>query len=141
MGLRNLHLLNLALIPDTSQGQFGLLPERGNQGGATLHRAQPVTRAAGKRPEGACAEVAELVLLQVSPDVFRRIELGSVGRQVLQLNGAVETLDVVAHQLTAMRGQPVPDHQHLAADVSTQGVQELDDLRSLDRSREESKVE
>src|SRR5262249_15231868 len=45
-----------------------------------------------------------------------------------------------AHHLTAMRGQPIPDHQYLAADVPTQGVKELHDLRPLDRTREEPEV-
>src|SRR5215813_9625896 len=105
-----------------------------------LHRAQPIARVAGELAEGACAEVTELVMLQVSPDVLRRVELGSIGGQVLQLNRALEAFDVVAHHLTAMRGQPIPDHQYLAADVPTQGVKELHDLRPLDRTREEPEV-
>src|SRR6516162_3526147 len=106
-----------------------------------LHRAQPIARAAGEFAKGACAEVTELVLLQVSPDVLRRVELGSVGWQELQLNRSFETLDVIAHHLAAMRGQPIPDHEYFAADLPTQGVEELDDLRSLNRSREQSEVE
>ena len=105
-----------------------MLPERGNQCRAALHTAQPVSGTLGGLAEGAGTEVAKLVLLQVSPDVFRWVEFWRVGRQILQLNRSVETLYIVANHLTAMRGEPVPDHQHSTANVPSQGLQELDDL-------------
>lgn len=45
------------------------------------------------------AAVGEFVMLQMAPDVFWGIELGRVGRQLLDLYGTVQSLQVFAHQL------------------------------------------
>ncbi len=91
--------------------------------------------------ESARAEVAQLMLLQVPPDVLRRVEFGCIGGQVLELDRTFETFDVVAHELTAVSGQAVPDHQNLASDLPTQRVKKFNQLLSLDRPRIESEVE
>jgi hypothetical protein len=118
-----------------------LLPKRGNEYMTTLHGAQAVACAVGKLAKGARAEVAQFMLLQMPPDVLRRVEFRSVGWQVLQLDRPLEALHVVAHKLTAVSRQAVPDHQHLAPDLPTQGVEKLNELRALDCSRKESEVE
>ena len=53
---------------------------------------------------------AEFVMLQLTPDVLNGVELGSVSRQILQLNVPFEALDAIAHQVAAMCGLSVPDH-------------------------------
>jgi hypothetical protein len=40
-----------------------------------------------------------------------------------------------------MRREPVPDHEQGFADLTPQGLQELDDLRALDRPGKEPEVE
>ena len=73
---------------------------------AALHGPQPIARAMSEFAESARAEVAELMLLQMSPDVLGWVELGGVSRQVFQLDRSFEALNVIAHKLTAMSGQP-----------------------------------
>jgi hypothetical protein len=55
----------------TISEQLCLLPERGHQCRAALHRAQAVTGAMFEIGEIAGAEVRHGMVLQVAPDVFR----------------------------------------------------------------------
>ena len=48
----------------------------------------------GEFAESARAEVAQLMLLQMPPDVFGRVKLGRVGWEVLELDRSFEALDV-----------------------------------------------
>jgi hypothetical protein len=118
-----------------------LLPERGNESVTGLHGAQSVACAKGELAEAACAEIAELMMLKVPPEVLGGVELRSVGRQILDLDRSLEALHVVAHELAAVRGQAIPDYQHFVPDLPAEGVEKLDHLRTLDRSREEPEVE
>jgi hypothetical protein len=118
-----------------------LLPERGNKCMASLHGPQAVACAMGKLAEGARTKVAQLMVLQMSPDILRRVELGSIGGEILQLDRSFEAIDVVAHELAAMSGQTVPDHQHFLPDLPPQGVEKLNQLRTFDRPWKESEVE
>src|ERR1019366_10372440 len=77
----------------------------------------------------------------MSPDVLHRVELWSVGGQVLKLDRTTLSLDIVAYQARSMRGETIPDDQELATDVRLQSFEELDNLRALDRSGEQSEVE
>jgi len=118
-----------------------LLPERGNKCVTALHGPQAVACAMGELAESTRAEVAQLMLLQMSPDVLRGVELGCVGWEVFELDRAFEALDVVAHELAAVSGQAVPNHQHFTSDLPPQGVEKLNQLRTLDRTWKESEVE
>jgi hypothetical protein len=83
---------------------------------------------------GAMLEIAEVtstevrhgVMLEVTPDVFDGVELGSVGRQILQGDAAVESVEVLLNQPRAMRLQAIPHDQQLLADGPLQGLEELE---------------
>lgn len=68
-----------------SEGQLSLLPEGGDQGGATLHGTQTVARAVFELPETAGTEVGQFVMLQLTPDVLGGVEFRGVRGQILQL--------------------------------------------------------
>src|ERR1700690_160136 len=121
--------------------QLSLLPERPDQGRTSLHGAQAVARSALQVAEVRGAAVGEFVVLEMAPDVFGRIQFGRVGGQLFDLNGTVQGLQVVAHERRAMGSQSVPDDQQRLADLLPEGVQELDDLRSLDGAGKESEIE
>src|SRR5271163_4476162 len=121
--------------------QLSLLPERPDQGRTSLHGTQAIARAALQVVDVCGAAVGQLVMLQMSPNVFGRIQFRCVGGQLLDLNRAVQGFQVLAHQRGAMRGQSVPDHQQRLADLLSEGVQELDDLRPLDGTGKEPEVE
>jgi len=80
-------------------------------------------------------------MLQMTPDVFGRIELRCIGRRLLDLDGAVQCFQVIAHESRAMRRQSVPDDQQRLADLLAEGMQELDDLRALDGAWKQPEVE
>src|SRR5208337_51973 len=124
-----------------SERHLGLLPERSDQGGPALHRAQAVASAGLEVVEVRCAAVGELVMLQMTPDVLDRIELGRIGRELLDLDGSVEGPQVFAYERRAMGGQAVPDDQQGIADLLPERMQKLDELRALDGIREVPEVE
>src|ERR1035438_6627332 len=111
--------------------QLSLLPERPYQGRTSLHGTQAIARAALQVVEVGGAAVGEFVMLQMSPDVFGRVQFRCVGGQLLDLNRAVQGLQVLAYQRRAMRGQSVPDENEDTIEMLPEGVQELDDLRPL----------
>src|SRR2546421_267370 len=125
----------------TNSEQFCLLPERSDQRPSALHRAQMSAGAMLEIAEVTSTEVRHGVMLEVTPDVFDGVELGSVGRQILQGDAAVESVEVLLDQPRAMRLQAIPHDQQLLADAPLQGLEELHHLRALDRSGKEAKVE
>src|SRR5579883_2043379 len=126
---------------DDASKELCLAPERPHERRAALHRAQTGAGVMAQLTEVASTEVRHGVRLEVRPDVLDRIELGSIGRQVLEGDRAALFLDVLTYELGAMRLQPVPDDQKLASDRGMKGFQELDHLRGLDRAVEETEVE
>src|SRR5450755_93091 len=120
--------------------QFCLLPESPDEGRASLHGAQAIARSALQVVEVCSAAVGEFVVFEMAPDVFGRIQFGRVGRQLLDLNGAVQGLQVFAHERRAMRSQSVPNDQQWLADLLAEGMKELDDLRPLDGAGKEPEV-
>src|SRR5271163_975634 len=121
--------------------QFGLLPEGSDESRASLHGAQAIARSALQVVEVHGAAVGEFVVLQMTPDVFGGIQFGRVGGQLLDLNGTIQGLQVLAHKRRAMRSQSIPDDQQRLADLLAEGVKELDDLWPLDGAGKESEVE
>src|SRR5437868_15291942 len=69
-------------------------------------------------------DVAQLDILQVIPDLFVRVQIGRITRQLLQADlpsraRRQEGLD----GLVAVDGCPIPDDQQFAAEVAQQMVQ------------------
>jgi hypothetical protein len=121
--------------------QLSLLPERPDQGRTSLHGAQAVARSALQVVEVCGAAVGELVVLEMTPDVFGRIQFRGVGGQLIDLHCAGQLLQVLAHDRRAMGSQSVPDDQQRLADLLPEGMQELDDLRTLNGAGKESEIE
>src|SRR5579863_116303 len=125
----------------TISEQLRLLPEGRDQSWPPLHRAQMPARTVPQVAKIAGAVIRHRVPLEVAPDVLDGIELGRVGRQVLKEDATVLGLQIVFDHSRAVRLQSVPHDQQLLADRRLQRLQELDDLRALDRTFEEAKVE
>ncbi len=65
-------------------------------------------------PEVLATDIGQFMLFQMRPDVLDRIEFWSISREPFRPNAAIQTADVITHQLTAMRGQAIPNDQQLA---------------------------
>jgi hypothetical protein len=70
--------------------QRSLLPEGGDESGSTTKPAQRTASAFAELPQIPRADVGQLVMLPVTPEVFDRIQFRSVGWQVLDLNFAFQ---------------------------------------------------
>ena len=81
------------------------------------------------------------MLLPVAPDVFHRIQFGSVGGKILDLDSAVELVDIVAHETAAVGRQAVPDQKQRLANALHERLQKIDDLRTLDRTSVQPEIE
>src|SRR5271165_73725 len=125
---------------DTSKSQLSLLPEGADQLRAVLHGPQAAPREVADLGDRGRAQVGNFVFLQVGPDRFDRIELGSVGRKKRDGDAAILLFEPSADEPTLVRADPVPDDQQLAANLPVQGRQEFDDLLALDGAREEAKI-
>jgi hypothetical protein len=109
--------------------QFGLLPECRHQRGPSAHPTQGSTGGGTQLPQLAGAKVRQLMLLEVVPDMFHRIELRRIAGQPLQGEPTALGGDEVSHREAAMSWQTVPDHQQGPTQVPHQVLQKLDDLR------------
>jgi len=125
----------------TSERQFRLLPERPHQRWAALHGAQSPARVGLQIGHVDGASVGQLVLLEMPPDVFGGVELRGIRWKRFDLHCTAEGFEILTHQRAAVDRRTVPDDHQSLPDLLTQRVQELDDLRSFDRAREESEVE
>ena len=121
--------------------QLGLLPECSDELGSALHRLESVACEAAYFADSVQAEIGQLALLHVAPDVFNRIEFWCVRGQSFQDQVAVERFDVVLDEATAMRRQAIPDDQQLAANLLDKSLQEFDELRAADRAGMQPEIE
>ena len=124
-----------------SERQFSLSPECYDQPRSPLHRTQSIASEGSELSEVFDAEVGDFMLLEVSPDVFGRVELWRISGQKLDLDVPVKRFDELANQAAFVHAQPVPDDQQLAFDLSFERLQKLDDLSSLDRTGKQAEVE
>src|SRR5579871_3081117 len=117
------------------------MPERGYEWRTPAHPAQSATRLIAQFAEVAGTEVGQFVMLPVTPDVFDRVELRSVGGQLFDREPAVLRGDELFDRAPAMRWKPVPHHQKLARQVAQQMPQEVGDLRGANGAAIEPEVE
>ena len=66
----------------------------------------------GNLMDGVRAQIAELLGLQVAPDLFDRVEVVSIAWQRLDPQPVTLAVEPVVHASAVMRGQPVPDQHH-----------------------------
>lgn len=86
-------------------------------------------------------EVCQFVLLELSPDVFGWIQLGSVGGQVVDFDAAVQAADGVGNDPAAMGGKAVPDQQDGPVYLLPQMSEEISNLLLSHGSFVEPEVE
>ena len=120
--------------------QLRLPPECSHQGRASLHRSQAGAGVVSEVLQIASTEVGHRVRLEITPNALDRIELGGIGRQVLQGDRAALLLDVFAHESGAMSLQAVPYDQQLPTNRGRECLEELNYLRAPDRAREQTEV-
>jgi hypothetical protein len=121
--------------------QFGLLPEGFDQGSAATHAPEGVACVPAQLGEGLRAEVGQLMLFAVAPDVLNRIELGSVGGQELDVDRPLLCGDIIPDQTAAMGREPVSDDRQFARKMPAQMAQETHHLRCLDGTGKELEIE
>lgn len=79
-------------------------------------------------------------MFPVSPQVFYRVQLRSIGWQKLQLQASLQAGHVLPNQCAAVSPQAVPDYQQLAFDMAQQVFEKLNYLRPPNRSGKQTKV-
>ena len=107
---------------------------------ATAHAGEGATGGVAELAEVFGAEIGQFMVFAVTPDVFGGIEFGRVGRQVFHVDAAALAGDKLAYGTAAMHRQAIPDDRQLAADVTLEVLQKLDDLRGFDAAGKEPKV-
>ena len=118
-----------------------MLPERANQPRALAHAGQGSAGIVTELSKVPRAEVGQLMLLPVPPEVFDGVELRRIRRQVLECQAAALGSNELPDKAAAMRAQAIPDHQHGAGHVAQQMLQERDDLRTANCAGEQAEVE
>src|SRR6266542_3062197 len=81
------------------------------------------------------------MVLPISPDVLHGVKLRSIGRQVLNADGAGLLGHKVFNQPATVRFGAVPNHQKLLFDVTLKMGEKLNNLGASDTARMELKVE
>ena len=117
-----------------------MLPEGHYQHGPAAHPSQRVSGVIAELTEVMRAEVGQLVMFPITPDVLHRVEFRGVGRQVVQRQAAPLTGDELPDQAAAMSLGAIPDYQQSARQMTQQMFEELDYLRTLDGAGKEPKV-
>ena len=76
--------------------------------------------------------VGQRMALEPSPQVLDRVHVGRVRWQEGDYDVAVQTVEVLAHQATAMSPQSIPDDQQRLLQVGLERLEEVDNLFLLD---------
>src|SRR5438477_1862378 len=118
-----------------------LFPEGSDESVAAAHATQGAPCSLAELPIICRTNIRKFVLLPVAPDVFHRIQFGSVGGKILDLDSAVELVDIVAHETAAVGRQTVPDQKQRLANVLHERLQKIDDLRTLYRTSVQPEIE
>lgn len=95
---------------------------------------------AGELPEIAGAQIGQLVLFPVPPEVLYRVKFRGIGGETFHPDFALQTFQIRSHQLAAVGGHAVPDDEQLALNVTLEVFQEINYLVGLNRAGVEAKV-
>src|SRR5229473_7418074 len=120
---------------------MSLPPEGPHQTRAPAHAPQCATRLIAELAEIARAEVGQLVMFPVAPDIFDRVALRGVGGQALDRQPAPLRADKLCDQPRPVLWQPVPYHQQLARQMPQQMAEEVDHLGGMYGAGIEPEVE
>ena len=80
-------------------------------------------------------------MLPVSPDIFRGVEFGRIGRETGQEHVTALPFQKTLHLAAAVNRQAVPNDQQFSSHLAAQMGQEIQYLGRADRSRIETEVE
>jgi len=117
------------------------MPEGADEAGAfTSDAAQGMGGPAGELPEITGAQVGQLVLFPVTPEILHRVKFWGISRETFHPDFALQAFQVRAHKSAAVSGYAVPDNQELTLDVTLEMLQEIDHLLGLDRTGVEAKI-
>lgn len=86
-------------------------------------------------------KVCDLMLLEMSPDVFHGIEFGCVSRQLLDPESASAFAQHLLHRLGAMDRSTIPDDQQLSRQMPKQLAKKCRHLWTADRAFMKTEVE
>jgi len=113
----------------------------GDDGAAAAHSAKCSGGFHAEVPSLGGDQVADLVLLEVSPHILDWIEFRSVGRKAFHRDASSGTGHIVLHQTASMNRGTVPDDGQLSWNMPLEMPEELDHLRPLDAARVDLEVE
>jgi hypothetical protein len=83
--------------------------------------------------QGMAAEVFHLNLFQIMPYAFIRIQVGRIARQAFQMDASSGTLaQKILNCLPTMGGQPIPNDEQVAVNVTQQMFQKADNGCALE---------
>ena len=115
-----------------SQRQISWFPECGYQGRAALHGTQASSGEVTDLSKCAGTEATDLMGLQITPEIFHRLEFWRTGGQEHQLDVHVAPFEVLAHHFAFMRLQTIPDDEQGAEDLTGECREEFDDPGTFD---------
>src|ERR1051325_9814166 len=123
-----------------SSKKFRLFPERLYQRGTAAHPTQCSAGRAGQLSEIFGAQIGQLMLFAVTPDVFHRIEFRGIGGKVIQVDLPAQPSHILTDGPTAVRWQSIPNDQQLGANMPLEVLQELNQLRCFDASGKQPEI-
>src|SRR5271169_832948 len=121
--------------------QLRLMSEGNHQSRSAAHATECLTGVTAQLPKRRGAEVRQLMLFPMRPQILHRIEFGSIGGKKLQPQAPSLLLDEVPHRAATMGRQSVPDDQQLPRNMPQQMREKLDDLPAADGARKQPEVE
>jgi len=117
------------------------MPKGADEAGAfPTNAAQAMGGPARELPEIAGAQVGQLVLLPVTPEVLHRVEFWGISRKTFHPDFTVQAFQISPHKLAAVCGYAIPDDEEFTFDVTLKVLQEINHLLGLDRTGVEAKV-
>lgn len=124
----------------TSERQLSLFPERSDQCWSPLHGLEPITGELTDLADCVEAQIGNLMLLEIGPDRFNRIEFGGVSRQACNRDMSVQFFQPGANLAAAMDRSAIPDDQQRPLDLTLERAEKFDDLLGANGAGKEPKV-
>ena len=116
----------------TLEAKFSLFPASADDARAAAHSAQSGGGVQAQLPTMLDEQIGDLVFLEVSPEIFDRIELGSIGWQPLQPEAPVAAGEGLLDRFAAVDRGAIPDDKQFAWDMAQQRLEELGGLGTAD---------
>ena len=80
------------------------------------------------------------MLFPIPPEVLYWVKFWGIGRETFHPDFALQTFQILPHQLAPVGGHAVPDDKQLALHMTLEMFEEIDHLLGLDRAGVEAKV-